>query len=108
MGMARSMKLLGAGVVWRRADVASAGRALVRGLSGGEQERTLAGMALVQAGARSVPLLEDEVAAGSPTKMIVRILADIGGDDARRVLRQIAAGTDEPAQLAKDLLRRHP
>lgn len=63
-------------------------------------------MGLVQAGARSVEVIEVELAANGATRMMVRVLADIGGDDARRLLTSIAGGSGEAAALARDVLTR--
>jgi hypothetical protein len=103
MGVASSARLLGAAVAWRRLGLPSAGRALAHALSGDEQDRTVAGMGLVQAGARSVHVLELELDRCGPTTTMVRVLVDIGGPEAAGLLRRIAAGVGEPAQLARRL-----
>lgn len=104
MGVAASARLLGAAVAWRRLAVPSAGRALARALTAGEQERTIAGMGLVQAGERSVRVLEVEMQRLGPSPLMVRVLADIGGPDAAGLLRRIAAGDGEAACLARECL----
>ncbi len=104
MGVGSSMRLLGAAVTWRSTGLPGAGRALARALSGDEQQRTIAGMGLVQAGTRSVPVVEEEYRARGATTMMVRVLGDIGGDDARRVLAEIADGPADCADLARQLL----
>lgn len=104
MGVASSARLLGAAVVWRRAGVRSAGMSLARALTGDEQERTLAGIGLVQAGPRSCGVIATELAEHGPSPTMVRVLADIGGDRARDLLRRIAAGSDDCARLARRIL----
>lgn len=108
--MASSARLLCAALVWRRAALPTAGRALARAVcdeAGGdddEQARTIAGMGLVQAGPRSVGVIEAEVAARGASTTAVCVLADIGGAEAGRVLAGIAAGQGDAADLARRLL----
>lgn len=106
MGLASSARLLAAGVVWRRTGARTAGASLARALNGDEQEQTLAGMGLVRAGVRSVGALEAEKSAHGPSRMMVRVLADIGGPQARTVLEEIAQGPGTTAELARDVLDR--
>jgi hypothetical protein len=107
MGVASSARLLGAALAWRRLGVRRAGRALAHALRGDEQDRTVAGMGLVQAGVRSVRVLELELDRRGPTTTMVRVLADIGGPEADGVLRRIAGGAGEPAALAQRLVDEH-
>ena len=104
MGLASSIGLVGAGLAWRSARFKPAGRALVNALDSGEQDRTLAGMALVQAGERSVELIEERLEASEATLMLVRVLNDIGGAAAQRALKRIAAAGGEAGELARRLL----
>lgn len=106
MGLASSARLLGAVLVWRRVGVPAAGRALAHALCGDdEQDRTIAGMGLVQAGRRSVGVIEAALATHGASTTTVRVLADVGGADAVRVLTRIATGDDDAADLARNLLR---
>ena len=94
MGVAASAKLFAAGASWRVAGVPTAGRALVTAAAtGAENEKTLAGMFLVQAGDRSVPLLTAAILAGETDRTLVDALAGIGSDQAREALVSIARGT---------------
>lgn len=108
MGLGTSVKLLGAGVIWRNADWRRVGDRLAQSLSGDEQERTLAGIGLVQAGERSVAPIESEFDEHGATKLMVRVLADIGGAEAHRVLIRISDGAGEVADLARDLAEGGP
>jgi hypothetical protein len=99
MGVASSARLLGAGIAWRRLGVTAAGRTLAHALGGDEQDRTVAGIGLVRAGVRSVRVLDAEYEERGATTMMVRVLADIGGEEARHVLGRIAC---EDADVAKD------
>ena len=69
-----------------------------------EQTRTLAGMALVQAGERSVGLIESALDKGTAPAQAVRLLADIGGDHARSVLDAAASRKDAIAESAAEAL----
>lgn len=62
-----------------------------------EQNRMLAGMALVKAGRRSFELIEKKIAAGQASARVIRLLPDIGGAKARAVLSEIADG--EPGEI---------
>lgn len=106
MGLANSVKLLGAGMLWRSAKVESAGRALAKALEGDEQERTLAGIGLVQAGSRSVEPIEAEYQAHGPSKTMVRVLSDIEGRESTGLLSRIAADDHESAELARKAVER--
>lgn len=105
MGVTSAGRVLTAGLVWRSLSVASAGRTLARTLvEGSEQERTMAGMALVQAGSRSVEVIEGSVVRFGASAVTVHVLADIGGDRAQDVLGRIAAGSGPVAELAAEIL----
>jgi hypothetical protein len=104
MGALRTGRVLSAALVWRSVSVTSAGRTLARTLVGGsEQDRTIAGMALVQAGPRSVPLIAESVTVIGASVTTVRVLADIDDPAARSVLRRIAEGRGPAADLAAEL-----
>jgi radical SAM superfamily enzyme with C-terminal helix-hairpin-helix motif len=94
---------LAAGMTWRSVGFRPAGRTLLRSLEAEGQERTIAGMALVQAGERSVELIEDDLDTHGASKIIVQILADIGGTHARSVLERIGEAEGEVGALARDL-----
>lgn len=105
MGVASSARLLAEGVLWRRLGLSRAGAALVRALDGDEQERLVAGMGLVQAGERSVDVLESALHRRTATVTIVHVLADIGGVRARCVLDRIAgSAAGDAAALARQVL----
>lgn len=90
-GAAASAKLLAAGAAWRLTGVPAAGHTLVTAVTtGGETERTLAGMLLVKAGDRSVPVVTEAVMAGPGRAELVDVLVSIGTDDARAALVRVA------------------
>jgi hypothetical protein len=87
VGAAASAKLLAVGAAWRLTGVSAAGDALVAAVTtGGETERTLAGMLLVKAGDRSVPVVTDAIMTGPEPADLVDVLVSIGTDDARAAL----------------------
>lgn len=87
MGAAASARLLAVGATWRLTGLPSAGNALVTAATtGDETERTLAGMLLVQAGDRSVPVLTGAILAGRAPVDLVDVLASIGTAEARAAL----------------------
>lgn len=104
MGLGSLAQLLGAAVAWRTFGVHSAGRTLARALGTGQQEKTLAGMALVRAGGRSVQVIEQELKACGKARVTVHVLADIGTDDAYLLLARIATGRGAAADLARDIV----
>ena len=117
-GTSSSVKVLMAGASWRLFGSRRAGEILLRALAGDdEQNRMLAGMSLVKAGQRSLRLIEkklndekgtDPFSKGSVP--LIRLLPDIGGEDARYLLEIIAARNSgdmaEAATECIDLLDR--
>jgi len=102
-----SAKLLAVGAAWRLTGAGPAGRRLVRAArGGGETERSLAGMMLVQAGDRSVPVLVEAIMAGSGSAALVTVLASIGTDGARNALARVCrTGPPSAAAAAAEALR---
>jgi hypothetical protein len=91
VGAAASAKLLAVGAAWRLTGVSAAGAALVAAVTtGGETERTLAGMLLVKAGDRSVPVVTDAIMTGPEPADLVDVLVSIGTDDARAALLRVS------------------
>lgn len=85
------VRLLWAGLAWRAFGSRRAAETLVRAMSGDdEQNRMLAGMALVKAGGRSLDLIEEQVEAGRATPAVVRLLPDLDTPRTRTLLRKIA------------------
>lgn len=100
MGFVSSARVIATGSVWRVAGVEWAGRSLIDTfVHGDDDERTLAGVSLVQAGDRSVPLVLDAIASGSDPVELVDVISSIGTDDAREALAELTESTD-PATTA--------
>ena len=107
MSTTGSAKLLAVGAAWRLTGAGPAGRRLVRAArGGGETERSLAGMMLVQAGDRSVPVLVEAIMAGSGSAALVTVLGSIGTEAARDALARVCrAGPTSAAAAAAEALR---
>jgi hypothetical protein len=103
----RAVQLFAASALWRATGSARAGRSLVRGLSSPDETcRTVAGMLLARAGARSKPLLEEALARGESVPIVLRLLGDVGARELRAEIGRFAA-SDDPAtaRAARDALR---
>jgi radical SAM superfamily enzyme with C-terminal helix-hairpin-helix motif len=104
-------KVLLAATAWRTFGSNDAGQTLLEAMSGGdEQDRMLAGMSLVKTGDRSIGLIQEAIASNRASPAIIRLLADLGGPQARSILNELATG--EPGELkdaaeqSLDLLKR--
>jgi hypothetical protein len=105
MGAAASVGVLAAGATWRLAGVPAAGRALVTAATtGGENERTMAGMLLVRAGDRSVPLVTAAILDGATGRELPDVLASIGTDRARAALVTVMREAPEVRAAAAEAL----
>jgi HEAT repeat protein len=104
---ASAARLFALGALWRAAGVESAGRALVKALGEGDENlRTIAGMMLVKAGPRSVPLLQDALARRQGLPMALSVLADLGDPSCEMALRSFASDPDpKVAAAAREALR---
>ncbi|MGB5511360.1 MAG: hypothetical protein WBM87_06595, partial [Woeseiaceae bacterium] len=92
-----------AGASWRLSGSRRAGEILLRALaSDDEQNRMLAGMSLVKAGRRSLRLIEKTVNDDKGSVPLIRLLPDIGGEDARDLLERIAARNSGDMAKAAD------
>ena len=93
--------------IWRVTGLRPAGRVLVRALgSRDEPIRMLAGMFLVKAGKRAVPLLEEALKRRENLPTVLIILGDIGDQKVEPELRQFSEDRDpEVARAARDALR---
>ena len=93
--------------IWRVTGLRAAGRVLLRALgSGDETVRTLAGMFLVKAGSRSIPILEEAIKRRDNLPVVFTILGDIGD---RRFITELHLFSEdrdpEVAQAARHALR---
>ena len=105
MHIGRSANLIRAGFAWRAFGSSGAGATLLNAVaSDDEQERMLAGMSLVKAGERSLDLIGEAYASGDATPQMIRLVADIGGPQARPMLSEMAAAPGPLADAAADSL----
>ena len=101
MGFTSSARVLATGAAWRVAGAAWAGRSLIDTfVHGDDDERTLAGMALVQAGDRSVPLVLDAIASGLDPIELIDVVSSIGTDEARAALSRLTESGDPATTVA--------
>ena len=104
MAAIASAWLLAVGAVWLLTGATAAGHALTRAITdGGEDERTLAGMLLVRAGDRSVPVVTEAILSGRGSTALIDVLASIGSQAARDALVRVsraAAPAVDPAVAA--------
>jgi hypothetical protein len=105
MNLGASLKVIGAGLVFRATGAEGAGYTLLDAFSGdNEQEKTLAGISIVKAGERSVDLIEKARGSGRLTPDVVHLLADIGGPRSRALLSAISADEGPVASAAAESL----
>lgn len=99
--MSSSLQILAAGVSWRLFGTRRAADTLLQAMnSDDEQQRMIAGMSLVKAGQRSIKVIESKIEAGEATAPIIRLLPDIGGERARRLLERIAGSASSDLRQA--------
>ena len=110
MSAASSIGLISAGVIWRTLGLRTAGQALVRATSSGDDQlRTLGGMLLVQASERSIGLVQGAADSGDLNSTLIAVLGDIGGARSKEALTDIveAGGRHaEDAATSLELLAR--
>ncbi len=115
MRVLSTTKLLAAGAMWRLFGVASAARALLDGVSSGdEEEMALAGILLVQAGDRSVTPVGQRIADRAAPGELFDVLVSIGSGTARTELEALSATSRTDVRVAAraalaqlDEIRRH-
>ena len=109
MKLGQSAAMFAAGAAWSTVGLRSAGRVLCDGLaSNDETVRTIAGILLVRAGARSRQLLSDALAGAAPgdVPMLLRILGELGEAASDPEIERYTHNSDpEIAQAARDALR---
>ena len=93
-------RVMVAGMSWRLFGSRRAAETLLQAASGDdEQNRMLAGMSLVKGGQRSFDLIENQLAAGRASALLVQLLPDIDAGRAREVLQRVLQG--EPGEIAE-------
>jgi HEAT repeat protein len=106
MGVLGVARLFACKALWQGAGVNSAGHALLKALGSPEADvRTVAGMFLVQAGQRAVPLIREALEQGRYLPMILTIAADIGAEELAPQIRRFIADSDPTiARAAREAL----
>ncbi len=103
MRLVQAARLFALKWMWLTTGWQAAGRSLVRALSSPDEGvRTIAGMFLVQAGARAVPLVEEALGRRQGLPMVLVIAGDIGASRLEPELRRFT--TDPDPQVAKAAL----
>ena len=99
-------RVIVAGLSWRLFGSRRAGATLLQAmLEEDEQNRMLAGMSLVKAGQRSLRLIENRINDEKGSVPLIRLLPDIGGEEARDLLEVIAARkSDNMAEAATECI----
>jgi len=98
------LRVIAAGVAWRLFGSPGSAEVLLAALDAGdEQQRMLAGMSLVKAGRRSFDVIEQRIESGRASRVAIRLLPDIDGPRARRVMQRILArGPDDLRDAAAE------
>ena len=107
MRLAAAARLFGCQVLWRGLHLKTAGRALVNSLGADDEDlRVIAGMFLVRAGSRSVPLLREALLQRRHLPLVLQIIADIDAREFEPELRRFADDPDPHiSQAASHALR---
>lgn len=107
MYVLRIVRLLTLSMIWRVTGLRQFGRALVRGLGAANSDVcTVAGMLLVKAGRRSIPLLLEALQRRENVPMVLRVLADVGDTRVESALKSWIGDTDPAvAAAARDALK---
>ncbi len=107
MDLLGAARVLASRALWTKVGLRPAGRHLVRALSSEDEDvRTLAGMSLVQAGARSEVLLEEALERREQVRLVLTLLGDIGDPACQPLLERYARDPEtEVASAAQEALR---
>ena len=107
MSATTTAAIIASGTLWRTLGVPAAGRRLIRALgSDDETIRTLAGMFLVKAGARSLVLLAEALDTRDNLSLVLTILGDIGEPRSIPMIEGFTQDRDaDVARAAQDALK---
>ncbi len=107
MKLGESAAVFSAYAVWRATGSARAGAVVANALaSADETNRTAAGVLLVRASTRSLPLLRGNLKRGVAVALSLRVLGDIGAAEAARDIEPFVGSSDPAiARAAADALR---
>lgn len=107
MRLLETAKLFACQLLWVGLHLRPAGRALIDALGSNDEDlRVIAGMLLVRAGSRAIPLLSDALTARRHMPIIIQIIADIGAYELEPRLRPLVNDPDpQISQAARTSLR---
>lgn len=107
MKLAESAAVFSAYAVWRATGSARAGAVLANALSSADEtNRTAAGVLLVRASTRALPLLRENLKRGVAVALSLRLLGDIGDSEAARDIEPFVGSSDPAvARAAADALK---
>ncbi|MGH9464290.1 MAG: HEAT repeat domain-containing protein [Thermoanaerobaculia bacterium] len=107
MEIIEAARVLASRLLWTTVGLRPAGRHLVRALGSEDEDvRALAGMSLVQAGARSEALLEEALERRQHLPLVLTLLGDIGDPACRPLFERYARDPDTAvARAAREALR---
>ena len=107
MYVLRILRLFLLNVIWRITGLRPAGRALVKALGSPNADvRTVAGILLVHAKHRSIPLLLEALDRRENVPMVLRVLADVGDIGIEGALQRWVRDSDPAvAAAANDALK---
>ena len=107
MKLGESAAVFSAYAVWRATGSARAGAVVADALdSADETNRTAAGVLLVRAATRSLPLLRVNLKRGVAVALSLRLLGDIGASEAARDVEPFIGSSDAAiARAAADALK---
>ena len=107
MNLGESAAVFSAYAVWRATGSARAGAVVADALaSADETNRTAAGVLLVRASTRSLPLLRDNLKRGVAVALSLRLVGDIGASEAVRDIEPFVGSADPAiARAAADALK---
>ena len=107
MQLGATLGVLVANAIWRAIGLRSVGRRLIAALgSPDENVYTIAGMCLVKAGAKALPLLQEALDRRQHLPQVLQIIADIGEPGTETALKRFTRDSDpKVAKAARDALR---
>lgn len=107
MQLGATLGVLIANAIWRATGLRSVGRRLIVALgSRDENVSTIAGMCLVKAGAKALPLLQEALDRREHLPQVLQIIADIGEPGTEATLERFTRDPDpKVAKAAGNALR---
>lgn len=107
MQVANAVRLFALKGLWTVTRLPVFGRPLVRALGSTDPNiRNIAGILIVRAGQRSVPLLTQALASGENPEMVLRVLGDVAGPELKSSILKFIQDPDvHVADAARDAIK---